>query len=731
MANISNKNILNFTKNDYASIIEQINNRLAQDSRFANFRESALAQLMIEIFASTTDFINYYTERRAEESAGFDTAQLRSSIIALANQLGYVIQRPVPASSSIKILFKGPFDASAAGLSAGDTISFTRYTTNFTYNGFPFTLKKSYDYTFTNSDIVNLANPSYIKTVEASYINDDSLVLNSQGNVPTSAILPIEILQGEFVTTTFTSTGGEFQKYQLDDLKFSNYYGSEDISYDSSTGTYNLPIGLTKVGVGNNESDALLDANLYEIDRRSLLTSQTVLDSTSVSADIPEVCTIRTRLDEGVDIQFGDGVIASKPSTGKTIAVKYFKTDGSNANKIGVINKKIDIASTLPLTNGGADISSMVEFRFNSNIIGGADLESVDSIKINAPSIFYSLDRLVTKDDYVSYLKSLTTPINVRNAIAWGENEEVVEQDVIAIQKLFNVILYSVVGSMYYQPTGGTFAPKSLSATADYLKLDSVLLEGSDYNSTSEQSYFNVLVKGNGGVVTQLGIEQSYPITHPITIVKNKLKKKAQVTCRHIYISPILQEFYLTGSVYINSLASINDTKKKINNKIYEYLDDNADFAVDIYLSKIYEIIESYDEVRSSTIEFVGVASADTKITNIASESEIVALGATDGALVSAIFNNNVNAFIATSSTTASERTFYNTMMLDIYQELGSIAGNFRDTDGFTSLMTKYNNTYKSFLRNNIIDSNGDITSYSLKNEIPKIEIAINYSYRS
>jgi hypothetical protein len=318
--------------------MEQINNRLAQDSRFANFRESAIAQLMIEIFASTTDLTNYYIERRAEEAAGFDTAQLRSSIIALANQLGYVIQRPVPATAAIKINFKGPFDAASAGLSAGDVISFTRYTTNFTYDGFPFTLKKSYDYTFTSTDIANLSNASYTKTIDASYIDDSSLVLNSQGNVPTSAILPIEALQGEFVTTSFTSVGGEFQSYQVDDLKLSNLFGVEDISYESSTGEYNLPIGITKVGVGSSESNALEDENLYEIDRRSMLSSQTVLDSTSVSADIPKVCVIKTRLDEGIDIEFGDNIIASMPSTGQTIAIKYLKTDGANANKIGVIN---------------------------------------------------------------------------------------------------------------------------------------------------------------------------------------------------------------------------------------------------------------------------------------------------------------------------------------------------------------------------------------------------------
>ena len=76
---------------------------------FDNFRESAIAQTLVEIFAGTVDVVNYYLDRRAEECF-FDTARLRSSAIMLSRSLGYDVTRPIPATATLKIKLKGDLD---------------------------------------------------------------------------------------------------------------------------------------------------------------------------------------------------------------------------------------------------------------------------------------------------------------------------------------------------------------------------------------------------------------------------------------------------------------------------------------------------------------------------------------------------------------------------------------------------------------------------------------------
>ena len=768
MAQTTNKNFLGYTGLTYGDILEKANSRLNKNTKLDNFRESALAQTTMEIFVAATDMVNYYLERRAEEAAGFDTAQLRSSIIALANQIGYVVQRPVPASSTLKIVLKGPLPA---GISTGDTVTFQKFNTTFTYNNKPFVLNKTYTYTFTNEDIVNLTAASNTKVIDASYINDDNLVLNDQGLIDNQYLLPIEITQGSIKTQEFTPEDNSlFKKFTISDKTFSNYYGSEDLSYNTDTGEYSLEQGFTQVGYGTDTNNAL--SNLIEIDRRSLLTTNTVLNSLTNESDIPKVCYIRTRLDEGVDIHFGDNKVAFSPETGNVIVVKYLSTLGGSANETGTSDKVLNSSNVILVDNmASTNITSNVEFRFNSNIIDGADAETMDSIKLNAPSIFYSLDRLVTKTDYIAYLKSLTSPIDIRNAYAWGEQEEARAEGARSLQYLYNTILYSVIGPIYYKPTGGVYAPKALSATSDELKFDSVVLEGSDYLGTSDPAYLNIFT--TSAIDAQIAIEEAYPSYHPITVLRNKLKPKAQLTTELVYVPPIIQNFYLDGKIYINSLSNINTTRIKVNNLIYDYLDSNADFDVSIYKSKIIKLIESVPEVINADISFQPVPSPTDIITTLADEftdnniniytivnNEIVALMTNptwsyETSIVQldeeAVWNpsqlkpvytismgrGGSNPLMVETDSRAkltnpdiTERWFYNTLIRNIYNALEASYSTYRDSDDFKTLVRKLNSTLKQSIRANMLDINGNIVNFSLKNEIPLIEITAKYTYR-
>ena len=758
MANLESSNFLDFTKLTYTDIIQQVTDKLNQDPKFENFRETAISQQMVEIFSSVADFLNYYIERRAEESAGFDTAQLRSSIISLSKQLGYVIQRPIPSESTMSVAINGPI--TSGSVVAGDTINLEKFNTTFTYNGHPYILKKTYTYTFTEEDISNLQDPEYSKVIDGSYVDDDDLVLDPQGNVPTSAIMPIEIMQGEITSANFVSDGTILQEFFIDDEQFSNLFGDRDFSYDSQTGEYSLPEGITKVGVGTSTIDALDDVNLYEIDRRSLLTSETVLGAQNNDdiIDIPQLCHIRTRLDDKVDVVFGDDRFAVKPSNGKIIVVQYLRTVGKRANEVGVIGRKITSNNPVIASNG-FDLTDNVEYRFKTNIKNGADIEDVESIKINAPEIYYSLDRLVSKSDYNSFLRSLTSPFKIENSVVWGEHEEVNSRLVDgegnqAISELCNIVLWSVIGSMYNKPKNGTYNARQFNGIGE-LAVEQSLVEGTEYHTPSSEQLIlseffpnwfsrvhnNLWVRSdNNGVLAQLDFQETLAISSPqhnFTKIDELLRNRQQITTRSLYVSPLVQEFEIDGTVTINRMANLNTVQQKVNNAIYDYLDLQADFNKPLYISNIIDIVESFPEVENSSLRFEAKKSTLHSITGRSYRNngfvydvptsgweqlpEVNGDFVSDKDLIVDIFESNddfINNVLFTEKTWSTddvtraagwlhnadyrdrinytERDFFFTTMKKNYDDLITNGlQTFVNAPEFTSMMFKYNNEYK------------------------------------
>lgn len=728
---ISSTNFLNYTNLTYEDIISAINAKISSDSRFDNFRESSIVQMILEIFAGSSDLVNYYIERTAEECF-FDSAKLKSSLILLARGLAYDIQRPIPAQCRVKVKLKGNLDSNI--FSVGDKIQIPQYT-NFTIEGNNFLLMRQFNYTLTSNDLDR--GDDYEKEI---YYNETDAEDEN-----------IRLLQGERKTIKISGqvnpkVNQNFQKYKLTDKTFSNLYGESD-----------LISPLTEIGVGVDVSDAFPDGNSeWEIDRKTLLKINEIekYDFTSEVNYAKKICLIRTSIDEGIEILFGDDKFAAKglKNVSENIFVKYLSTLGSSANKTGVIGKIGTILSSVTLRT--VDITDNLEFELISNISMGSDIESNDSIRINAPAIYYTLDRLVSKKDYVNYLESLSSPIYIKNAIAWGEQEELEfdrlynSQNRMAIKKLFNVVLFSVIGSLY-----NTSSNLTEFSTKENLSLENAVLD-SDYkdNEISSQGYFNILTVDdeeggniigevrNQNIVSQgssdtntyliinglekkysyydfknyrllrpftiyytsasnisdylseevlsesytipsntllsfedvaewittevrrsdilsddficywdsnrktfnfkhefvegqnyivdvrdfapfssyaLGLEREVEATYTkitftdstisysdnITEVIKDLNNRSQLTVKNVYISPIVQNFNLNGTVYVNSLVDKDLMKTRMYNKIYSWLDEKNDFNIEIYKSNIVELIESFTNVVRADIK--------------------------------------------------------------------------------------------------------------------------------
>ena len=97
------------------------------------------------------------------------------------------------------------------------------------------------------------------------------------------------------------------------------------------------------------------------------------------------------------EIFFGDGLIGKQPDIGNIVIIQYISVSGSAPNVSGLITQTFTPGSTI----GG---SSSIVVTTNSNSTGGADQESITSIKFNAPRVNAAKNRAVTASDYESLI---------------------------------------------------------------------------------------------------------------------------------------------------------------------------------------------------------------------------------------------------------------------------------------------------------------------------------------
>jgi uncharacterized phage protein gp47/JayE len=124
------------------------------------------------------------------------------------------------------------------------------------------------------------------------------------------------------------------------------------------------------------------------------------------------VYTLFTDANDNTNITFGDGINGLIPGLGLAIYATFTTFNGSDGNcGVGIVNT---IISNLP----GVSINQLAGGVADSSIMsGGADAESNDSIRANAPLTFQTQQRAVSLDDFASLC--LTVPgVTLANATA-------------------------------------------------------------------------------------------------------------------------------------------------------------------------------------------------------------------------------------------------------------------------------------------------------------------------
>jgi hypothetical protein len=143
------------------------------------------------------------------------------------------------------------------------------------------------------------------------------------------------------------------------------------------------------------------------------------VDSVLDVTDTSEVYFLQESRNGLYEIYFGDGVIGKKLVDGSLIQISYLVTNGTAANKANTFLATSSVTDSLGeiIPNGSIIVTSVAE------AAGGSTREEIDSIKYSAITKYSSQNRLVTYNDYNSYI--LSNYPNIDSLSVWGgENED-------------------------------------------------------------------------------------------------------------------------------------------------------------------------------------------------------------------------------------------------------------------------------------------------------------------
>ncbi len=184
---------------------------------------------------------------------------------------------------------------------------------------------------------------------------------NTGNNIPFDNVT---VYEGTFVTS----------KYLVDTSDVEQRFILTDPRSDTTTLT---------VKVQNSSSDTTTTTYTKATDITQLSTSSTVYYLQEIEAGRFEV-------------YFGDGVVSQALSDGNIVQLQYVVTNKTEANGASIFSSPSSIDGVTGIT-----VTTV------SNASGGAESESIQSIKLNAPLDYSSQGRAVTTKDYEVYVKRL------------------------------------------------------------------------------------------------------------------------------------------------------------------------------------------------------------------------------------------------------------------------------------------------------------------------------------
>lgn len=345
---------IDYTSKDYAGFLQSmIDYAKVAFPEWTNQNPGALEVMILESLSRELDVLSYYGDRVLGE-AYIGTATQLASVIQLANLLGYTPGQPIAATGTVSLV---------------NTTSSPIIV--------PSATQVSTDY------ITSLNGPIIFETTTATTISGNS-----------SAVIPIiqGVTQGSAVFTIGNNTTSPFSIT-------TELLGTSDGTALQQFNLANNPV------VSGSVTIYVQNPNYPSTSGTDPITAWTQVNSlqSSLSTDLSWAQTVDAN--GVVTIHFGDNVNGSIPPAGLNIYANYRVGGGIIGNLAA--NSITDIASAIV----GLTVSA------SSATTGGANAETIDQIRTNAPKSFSTQQRAVTLADYANLALSLSS-VAQANAIA-------------------------------------------------------------------------------------------------------------------------------------------------------------------------------------------------------------------------------------------------------------------------------------------------------------------------
>lgn len=353
----------------------------------------------------------------------------------------------------------------------------------------------------------------------------------------------------------------------------------------------------------------------------------------------------------------------------QNIYVQYIETDGADSNTVGTLDSELKINNKIYATYAGSspiDITSNIRLVFNGDIVNGVDFEDQQSIKNNAPLYFASGTKLISVQDFISYFKGLSSPIKVKNSIAWGQGE--IEDFTNGGEKTYkytqNTVCYAISSSLYNTKSSVYSVIDVLNDSTNSESMFTVYGPSRDYLShitdylkflLSYDSFHNVQYMNNPSEQWLKNIKKIRDDMTPRVIMGSKIYSFA----------PIVQYYDVVGNVSVDSLSKLQEYKIDVENEIYKWLDNNCNYGKKIYKSDIVKFFTKRPETS-----YVDV---DIRVSDIIRQQDVkFSFPILSSTSTDSIFKYNINNDLNHTVDAADGNTKFNVIVLNKNESSGN-----------------------------------------------------------
>ncbi|MHA2351188.1 MAG: baseplate wedge protein [Candidatus Thorarchaeota archaeon] len=332
-----------FANLDFDQIRASIKDYLRANSNFTDFDFEGSNFSVLIDTLAYNTYISAFNANMVANESFLDSATLRENVVSLARNIGYLPRSRTAAKT--KISFTIPFtgESGTCTLKAG------------------LVCVGSYD------------NTSYMFSLPADVTTTSPLV-NSAGNnngPRTATFTDVEIYQGTYLTKQFIVDGSLDQRFILNNPHI-------------DTATLKVRVkGPSETGIGREYT---VVSNILNVDATS------------------EIYLLQEVQDEKYEVLFGDGIFGKKLENETVVTCSYIVTDGVDGNG----PSEFDFAANLKTALDETIIpTSTVTVTSSRNAQGGAEIETLESIKYFAPRLYSSQYRAVTARDYEAIISTI------------------------------------------------------------------------------------------------------------------------------------------------------------------------------------------------------------------------------------------------------------------------------------------------------------------------------------